>query len=349
MTQRSTIYEVARRSGVSTATVSRVMHSGTGYSAATRERVLATAAEIGWLPSGSARSLARRRAGIVGVLFPDLGASGDAEEESPLYVDQVIRGAERAATDAGDAVLIAATRGSSGRDLALSVATKVDGLVIVARSLSEADIAALGARLPVVVLSDHAGRRTSLDSVGVDNRNGIAALVEHLLDEHGYRDLVFVAGPRQSPDSSERFAGFRRTLLAAGLPAPTKPHAIGGFTEAGGARAVRELLADREPPDAIVCGNDEMAVGAVAALAELKLRVPADVAVTGFDDLAISRHLHPPLTTVAQPMRDIGAEGVRAVLARVADPTAPRHATVLATRLVLRRSCGCRSDGRTNR
>jgi LacI family transcriptional regulator len=346
MTQRSTIYEVAQRSGVSTATVSRVMHNGTGYSEATRERVLATAAEIGWLPSGSARSLARRRTGIVGVLFPDLGASGDAEEESPLYVDQVIRGAERAATDAGGAVLIAATRGTSGRELALSVASKVDGLVIVARSLPEADIATLGRRLPVVVLSDHAGRRTSLDSVGVDNRNGIRSLVEHLLDEHGYRDLVFVGGPRNSPDSSERFAGFRQAMQRAGLPCPARPRVNGGFTEAGGARAVRELLGDRDAPDAIVCGNDEMAVGALSALRELKVRVPADVAVTGFDDLAISRHLHPALTTVAQPMRDIGAQGVRAVLARVAEPTAPRQATVLATRLVLRGSCGCRSNGR---
>ncbi len=341
--QRSTIYEVARRSGVSTATVSRVMHNGTGFSVATRDRVLATAAEIGWLPSGSARSLARRRAGIIGVLFPDLGASGDAEEESPLYVDQVIRGAEHAATAVGDAVLIAATRGSSGRELALSVATKVDGLVIVARSLPEADIAALGRRLPVVVLSDRAGRRTKLDSVGVDNRGGLRALVEHLVQVHGHRDIVFVAGPRRSPDSSERFAGYRQAMRAAGLPCPTTPSALGDFTEAGGARAVRELLADRRPPDALVCGNDEMAVGALGVLTELRVRVPAKVAVTGFDDLAISRHLSPPLTTVAQPMRDIGAAGVRAVLARLADPLAPRQAAVLPTELIVRRSCGCRA------
>src|SRR5438067_6505710 len=109
MPKRSTIYEVARRSEVSTATVSRVMRNGSGFSAATRDRVLQAAAELGWVPSGSARGLANRRAGIIGVLFPDLGA--DVDSEAPLYVDQVIRGAERAATAAGDAVLIAATRG----------------------------------------------------------------------------------------------------------------------------------------------------------------------------------------------------------------------------------------------
>jgi LacI family transcriptional regulator len=342
--QRSTIYEVAGRSGVSTATVSRVMHGANGYSAQTRDRVLACAAELGWLPSGPARSLAQRRSGIVGVLFPDLTTSGETEqEESPLYVDEIIRGAERAATEVGDAVLIAATRGSSGRNLAFSVASKVDGLVAVVRSLPEADLAALGRRLPVVVLSDRAGRRTKLDSVGIDNRAGMCALIEHLVRQHGHRDLAFVAGPHRSPDSEERFVGFRLAMRAAGLPCPTRPHAVGDFTAAGGGTAVRALLADRRPPQVLVCGNDQMAIGALEVLADLRLRVPADVAVTGFDDVALARHVRPPLTTVAQPMREIGAEAVRIVLARVADPDpdADRRAVVLPTHLVLRRSCGC--------
>lgn len=342
MTERSTIYEVARRSGVSTATVSRVMGNGTGFSAATRERVLAAAADLGWVPSASARGLASRRAGIVGILFPDLTSTGDAEEESPLYVDQVIRGAEQAATEAGDAVLIAATRGSSGRERAMSVAGKVDGLVIVARSLREFDIAEMSRRLPVVVLSARSGRRAKIDSVSVDNRHGIRALVGHLVDVHGYRDLAFMGGPRMSPDSIERFAGYRDALRSAGLPVPGEPDAEGGFTEAGGARAARALLADRRPPEAIVCGNDEMAIGTLGTLANMALRVPSDVAVTGFDDLAVARHVRPPLTTVRQPMRDIGATAVRMVLARVGDRSAARQSVVLATELVVRRSCGCR-------
>ena len=343
MTKRSTIYEVAELSGVSTATVSRVMQRSSGYSTTTRDRVLAAAQEIGWLPSGAARGLARRRAGIVGLLFADLASSGTAEEESPLYVDQVIRGVERAATTAGEAVLIAATRGSSGRELARSLATKVDGLLIVAHSLPATEISALGSRLPVVVLSDRARRRTPLDSVRVDNRGGMQALVEHLVETHGHRDLVFVAGPKGAPDSADRFTGFRQAVQAAGLDCPPQPHATGNFTQSGGARAVATLLRKRAVPDAIVCGNDEMALGALTVFAERQLRVPDDVAVTGFDDLALARHLQPPLTTVSQPMRELGAEAVRLVLARVAEPDSKPQATVLPTRLVIRRSCGCSS------
>ena len=347
--QRSTIYEVASRSGVSTATVSRVIHNANGYSAATRDRVLASAAELGWVPSGSARSLAKRKTGIIGVLFSDLDAGSAAEEEAPLYVDQVIRGAERAATQAGHAVLIAATRGTEGHDLALSVAGRVDGLVVVAHSLSEDDIAELGQRIPLVVLSDRAGRRTNVDSVGVDNHAGMQALVTHLVSHHGLHDIACVGGPYHSPDARERFAGFRAAMRAAGLPCHPKPDASGGFTVAGGAQAVHDLVTRRGVPQAIVCCNDQMAIGALDVLDELGLRVPQDVAVTGFDDVALAKRVRPPLTTIAQPMREIGAEAIRMVLARVADPGAQRRAAVLPIDLVVRRSCGCRASRSTSR
>jgi LacI family transcriptional regulator len=341
MPDRSTIYEVARRSGVSTATVSRVMAGGKGFSAVTRERVRATAAELGWVPSAPARGLASGRAGIVGLLFPDLGQSGEAEEESPLYVDQVIRGAERAATLAGDAVLIAATGSASGRQLAYSAAGKVDGLVVMARSLSDEDIAALSRSVPIVVLANHLVR-SGPDFVGADNRGGCRAMTGHLISVHGYTDLAFLGGPAESPDSQERFAGFCEALREAGLPVPAAPTASGGFTEAGGEQAVRDLLATGRRPQAIVSGNDEMAIGALIALRAARLRVPADLAVTGFDDIAAARHLRPPLTTVRQPMRELGERSVQVLLERIADPAALRQSVMLPTEVVIRRSCGCR-------
>ena len=340
MPERSTIYEVARRSGVSTATVSRVMRGGTGFSEATRQRVLQVAGELGWVPNGSARGLAIRRVGIVGLLFPDLVGSGEAETESPLYVDEVIRGAERAATAVGDAVLIAATRGENGRELAYSVAGKVDGLVLLARSLPERDVQSIARSMPVVLLAEDTGR-TGLDYVGADNRGGMAALVGHLVRDHGYTDLAFVGGPGQSPDSIERFKGFRLALDEAGLRPRQEPDGEGGFTERGGATATRQLLAGRGLPRAIVYGNDEMALGGLGVLRAAGHHVPEQVAVTGFDDIASARHLRPPLTTVHQPMRDLGEQAVRLLLARIRQQDAPPETVVLPTELVVRRSCGC--------
>lgn len=347
MLAKSTIYEVAQRSGVSTATVSRVMRNGTGFSEATRQRILQVASELGWLPNGSARGLAERRVGIVGVLFPDLGKEAAAESESPLFVDQVMRGAERAATLVGDAVLIASTEGAGGRERARSIASKVDGLVVTAGSLSKADLASIARSIPVVLIAAQPPQRT-LDAVGTDNLGGAQLITEHLLDVHGYRDLAFVAGPAQSPDSIQRFAGFRAALTnwadrtGTALDVPTAPHAHGGFTEAGGARAMTEILDGRDrPPEAVVFGNDEMAIGALAVLRARKLRVPSDVAITGFDDIASARHVRPALTTVRQPMRQLGEQAVRMLLERMDKPEASRQNLTLPTEFEIRRSCGC--------
>ena len=345
MNDRATIYEVARQSGFSTATVSRVMHDGTGFSAETRRSVLDAAADLGWTPNHSARSLARRRAGIVGLLFPDFGPEGSAESESALYVDQVIRGAERAATLAGDAILIAASRVKGGHELARSIVGKVDGLVVLAGSLGTKELADISARVPVVLMATHTAPHR-LDYVGSDNRGGAHAVVTHLLTTHRFRDVAFVAGPARSPDSKERFVGYCHALTAAGLSAPGAPEVHGDFTEAGGALAVEQLLeARRTPPRAIVFGNDEMAIGGIGVLRRHRLRIPGDVAITGFDDIATARHIRPALTTVRQPMRDIGETAVRTLLDRLAERAAPRHTAVLPTELVLRASCGCTSRG----
>jgi LacI family transcriptional regulator len=343
---KATIYEVARMSGYSTATVSRVMHDGTGFSDATRKTVLEVAGRLGWVPNHSARSLARRQTGIVGLLFSDFASEeSEQESESALYVDQVIRGAERAATTAGDAILIAATRGRDGLELARSLVGKVDGLVVLAGSLSLKHLADIAKRVPVVLMATHTAPH-GLDFVGADNRGGLRAATEHLMEAHDVDDLAFVAGPAQSPDSKERFVGFARALTDAGLSAPKSPEAHGAFTEVGGARAVEELLAARRtPPGAIVFGNDEMAIGGLGVLRRHRLRVPGDVAVTGFDDIATGRHVRPTLTTVRQPMRDIGETAVRTLLDRLADASAPRHTAVLPTELVLRASCGCSTRG----
>ncbi|MGI8415531.1 MAG: LacI family DNA-binding transcriptional regulator [Nakamurella sp.] len=340
-TAKATIYQVAQRCAVSTATVSRAMNGSAGMSVDTRRRVLATATETGWVPNGTAKALASNRSGILGVLFHDLDSGDGLGLDSPLYLDRVLRGAEQAATAAGDALLIAATRGRSGRDLAYSVAGKTDGLVLFARSLNQSDTAALAGLVPVVTVG-RAGSRLPHDDVSVDNRGGMRLLVEHLLQTHGLRRLAFVSGPPRTPDSVARFAGFRDALAATGLPIPDKPDADGEFTQSGGQLAAEAILERERGVQAIVCANDEMAIGVRAVLARRRVRVPSDIAVTGFDDITASRYVSPSLTTVHQPMREVGIQAISLLLRRLREPTGPRRSVVLATDAVVRRSCGCR-------
>ena len=172
-------------------------------------------------------------------------------------------------------------------------------------------------------------------------------LTRHLIDEHRFTRIAFVSGPLHSPDSQERFAGFRAALREAGLPVPALPAENGGFTQAGGARAMRALLASRKPPQAVAFANDEMAVGGLGVLRAAGRRVASGIAVTGFDDVALARHVQPRLTTVRQPMRELGEQAVRLLYDRLARPASPLQRLVLATQLVVRGSCGCpeRIDG----
>ncbi len=340
---KATIYAVAQRCGVSTATVSRIMSDGSFGKESTRERVFAAARDLGWVPNGAARSLASNRAGIIGVIFPDLGRSGATEDESPLYVDEVIRGAERAATLAGEAVLIAASRGASGRDLLRSIVGKVDGLVVVSGSLSEREVSTISRIVPVIIVASLPGRRV-LDRASADNRSGARQVTAHLVESHGYRDLAFVGGPLRSPDSAERFAGYCEVLASAQITPPGEPDDCGGFTEEGGAEAMRRLLLSGRKFRAVVFGNDEMAIGGLRALRRARVRVPGDVAVTGFDDIASSRRVSPALTTVRQPMRELGERAVEMLLNRLENPALDRQDVTLPTAVVVRRSCGCRTN-----
>jgi LacI family transcriptional regulator, galactose operon repressor len=318
-----------------------VLHGKDGVSDATRERILTAVRELGYVPSGAARGLASKRLGVIGLIFPDLDdPSVDSGRETLLYSDEVIRGAERAARTRGHAILIAATHHASAPDLVFSVAGRVDALVVMARSVREKDVRVLADRVPTALLAG--GRRLErTDYVGVDNVGGSRRATEHLLG-HGYEDIAFIAGPRNSPDGRARFAGFRAALTAAGLDAPDQPEVHGDFTERGGAAAIEELLRLRgRPPRAVVVGNDQMAVGASARLAQLGISVSDEVALTGFDDIQLARHLSPPLTTVRQPMRELGEECVRLLLRRLDDRAASPQSVQLATQLVVRESCGC--------
>lgn len=345
------MYDVAERSGVSIATVSRVYRTPDSVRAQTRERVLEAARQLGYVPSGNARGLASRTTGVLGLCFPDYAdpdaeadaeADSDADDAVMLYSDQIIRGMERAARRHGYALLIAASLEGGPENLVAQVAGRVDGFAVLARTVPTEDLEVISRRLPVVMI---AGPREidHLDHIVVANADGERELVRHLIEDHGLRRLAFVGGEVESPDAEARFRGFREACRDAGLPVPDAPDLRGEMmTQAEGARTAEALL-DRagERPEAMLFANDQMAVGALRALERRGVRVPEDVAVTGFDGIPLSRIVRPPLTTVRQPIRRLGEQAVELLVQRLRDTAREPVSLMLPVSVVRRASCGC--------
>ncbi|MFB7588184.1 LacI family DNA-binding transcriptional regulator [Streptomyces sp. NPDC056169] len=345
-----TVYDVAERAGVSIATVSRVYRNPDSVREQTRDRVLEAARGLGYVPSGSARGLASRTTGVLGLCFPDysdpdtIGIEDGVEDDDAamLYSDQIIRGMERAARRHGYALLIAASLEGGPQTLVNQVAGRVDGFAVLAQTVPTEELDVISRRLPVVML---AGPREidHLDHIEVANADGQRALTRHLIEDHGLRRLVFVGAAEESPDVEARFAGFAAACRDAGLPVPDAPDVRASLmTQAEGARAAEALL-DRggEPPQAMVFANDQMAVGALQALERRGLRVPADIAVTGFDGIPLSRLVRPTLTTVRQPMRRLGEEAVELLVQRLGDRERTPESLMLPVTVAKRQSCGC--------
>ncbi len=340
---KPSVYEVARLAGVSTATVSRVLAGHERVLPGTRDKVLTAVTELGYVPSGAARDLAARRTGVLGLCFPDLA---EDESDAAYWYDEVIRGMERAARRSGYAVLIAASHYRDDGGLVLSIAGRCDGLVVLARTAPLEMIEHVAARIPVVLLATRGGPDSgsgdrAIDYLTVANETGAYQVTSHLADAHGYTDICFIGGPPDSPDSASRHDGFRRATTGFGRQPADVPAYHGDFTTAGGRRVAERIIGTRRVPRALVCANDQMAIGAMAALQDAGLNVPGDVAITGFDGIQLGRHLRPSLTTVVQPMAALGDAAVTMLKDRIGGAELPQRTVELPVRLEPRGSCGC--------
>ena len=340
-----TIYDVASRAGVSIASVSRVLNGQGSPRADTRERVLQAVRELSFVPDGAARALSNGLKEVAGVVFRRGGEQlFEGEDESFLFIDVINRGIEVGAQRHGFDLLISSV-GFNDDNIAARIgalAGKSDGLILHDRLLSAVGIARLADMVPVVTL---AGSPTPASiNVRCDNDSGIRALVHHLVIDHGYRSLGYVSGRADSPDNRTRSRAFETAAAEAGAEIDTGPDWQGNYSAAGGANVVASLLdAGRKLPRAILCANDQTALGVIHALAQRGIRVPHDVAITGFDDVPVARHLHPPLTTVRQPMLELGATAFDVLYARISAGAAELD-TVLPVELIVRESCGCGPD-----
>jgi LacI family transcriptional regulator, galactose operon repressor len=342
-----TIYDVARAAGVSIASVSRVLNGRRNPLPDTRERVERAVAELGFIPDGAARALSARLKEVVGVVIrrPEVTVSADGifedEETSLQFPDLINRGIEVAAQQRDFNLLVSSVGlGHDDERRIFALAGKSDGLILHDRVLDPEQLDRLGMQVPVVTLAGMPS--PAAVNVGSDNRTGMAELARHLVRDHGYQRLAYLGGHADSPDNLARSAAFREQVTADGARFAGGPRWQGNYTAAGGARVIENLLASGDSlPQVIACANDQTALGVVYALVRHGIDVPGTVAVTGFDDIPVARHLHPQLTTVRQPITDLGATAFETLYSMIIETSRARGDVTLPTRLVRRESCGC--------
>jgi LacI family transcriptional regulator len=333
--QHATIADVAKRAGVSIATVSRVLNRTTRVSDATTARVQQAIDELGFVPQAAARHLASRKTSTIGLLLPEVSSE---------FFFPILRGIESATRQAGFDLLIAIQPEEPSRQVARSPLGihNTDGLLIfgdLADSASLAHFTRLN--FPVVLLYQAAPPDSGITSIQVENKNGARRLVSHLIEMHQARRIAFLCGPDGNEDSGWRETGYRQALADHQLAFDPRLVEHGNFDEPGGRAAVAALLKNGVQFDAIFAGDDGTAIGALAALTQVGLRVPTDVALVGFDDMAPSRYLNPPLTTVRAPTEQVGREAVKQLVQRIRTGQAESE-VLLPTELVIRQSCGCK-------
>lgn len=328
----ATIRDVAARSGVSVATISRVLNATVPVSDDVRARVLAAARELSYVPHAAARSLSTRSTATFGVVLPDLHGE---------FFSEVIRGIDLSARRAGYHILVSGSHADRAemRAVLSALRGRVDGLIVMSPDLEpETLVSDLPHGLPIVLLNSAVKGWPSLT---IDNYGGARDVVNHLVSL-GHGRVAFVGGPIHNIDARDRRRGYRAAIRATGL----EPLELDGlFTEESGFDAARAILQITPRPTAVFTANDAMAIGALSSLRESGVRVPEDIALVGFDDVPIARYLAPPLTTVSVPIAELGRSGFELLHALTrGEPPPPTRK--LKTALVVRESCGSARVGR---
>jgi DNA-binding LacI/PurR family transcriptional regulator len=329
---RPTLESVASRAGVSRATASRVVNGSTTVAPHIREAVQRAIADLGYVPNQAARSLVTQRTNSVALVLTE--SAGRVFSDDPFF-PTIVQGASQVLDDAGMQLVLMMVNSGPSHDRVeqYAVGGHVDGVMVA--SMHGADplpstLARLG--VPVVVNGRPMGR-TPVPYVDVENEGGAKLAVQHLL-ESGRRRIATIAGPQDMVGGIDRLNGYRAALRDSDRRSIV---AVGDFTRGSGTVAMRQLLDDDPTLDAVFVASDLMADGALRALRQAGRRVPDDVAVIGFDDNEIARYTEPPLTTVRQPVVDIGRTMARQLL-RLAAGEQIEAATVLPIELILRES-----------
>ena len=371
---RVTVYDVAEKAGVSTATVSFAFRHPDKVKDDTKAKVLRVADELGYVPSGNARSLAKGRTGTLGMYAFDMllekpQGSGLEEDRSdvssmpasmsdddepdvltyPLYVDEVLRGFELECWKSGKGMLMGAALARDDHKSVTDIAGRVDGLALMPSGYNNRLPLAMLAKTVPLVMVGVGDEKLPAAYLQCDNASGMRQIVDHLVEVHHINDMAFVGGVNggacargtDADDVVSRYDAFKKYLEERGLDSKgallddsfaTSDEYMVGLCEAIGSGRL---------PQALVCGTDQTAFGVIRLLEEAGVRVPDDVIVTGFDGILAGRLMEPQLTTVRQPMEDMGREAARMLLSRNGEPWEKAERRVLPVRLIVRGSCGC--------
>lgn len=328
---RITIEDVARRAGVSIATVSRVVSGSQHVSLTTSARVNAAIQELGYMPNPIARQLAGQRTNTIGLVVDEI--VGD-------FFQPMLRGIERACSNNGYDLLIHSRR-MSRRSGSYPVGEhNTDGMIVFSNSLPEDELRRMhAAGYPVVLMHQTPPPDISIPCVTIENKSGARRMVDYLIEQRGYTRIAFLRGPDGNEDSRWRELGYRESLFAHGIEVDEQLIGYGGFEEAQAHHTVTQWIRQGRRPRVIFAADDDSAVGVMFALKEAGLRVPDDVAVVGFDDIRLGAYLTPPLTTVRAPIERVSQVAVERLL-QVIKTGSAEPLTLLPTELIIRESCG---------
>lgn len=336
-----TIRDIARLSAVSRSTVSLVLNHSPRISAETKRRVWEVIEREGYEPNALARGLARRRSDMVAVVVPVTGS----HVLSDFYFSEAISGIGDALAARGLHLVIEVATPDWVRTLAglrLFRERQIDGMLIVGTLTSDLFVEKLVKSGHPVALVNSV--MPGAPSVVAENVSGASAMVRHLVSL-GHSRIGYIGGLDNTTVGLERTAGYHAGLAEAGLPVRESYVVYGNFSEASGAEAMRALLSRQPRPTAVFAANDMMALGALREARAAGLRVPRDIALAGADDIALGSYVTPPLTTIRQPMYDIGRQATDTLLALLAGADAAPTVARIKTQLVVRASCGSTAGG----
>ncbi|HBF38442.1 MAG TPA: hypothetical protein DDW50_14130 [Firmicutes bacterium] len=327
-----TINDIAKAANVTKATVSYVINNKPGVSDETRERILKIIEENGFRPNVIARGLAGKTTGIVGLVLPEI---------SDMYFARIIKGVENTANKYDYTLNLSSTHGNPQKEkmlFDLYTSGQVEGIVFVCISLTAEHINYLKQKKVPFVCIDCFVADKSVYNVYVDNEEAGYNAGSYLI-KLGHRKMAFIHGLYNSFESKSRFKGFCRALNENNILLPKKGVGQGDFTKTGGYLVTLEFLKLQDRPTAIFAANDQMAMGAIAAITESGFKVPEDISIIGFDDIEAASVVQTPLTTIRQPIEEMGKNATEILFRLINGKDVPETVILHKTELVKRSSC----------